>query len=369
MKFSCEKAILQEAISVASRAVSTKTTIPALECLLLSATESGVILSGYDLKTGIQYPVSADVAEPGAVCLNARLFGDIIRKLPDDVITVSVDDKLMTTISCGVTTFNIIASSADEFPELPEVGRGGALLRMSAKALKSMISETIFAVSENENKPIHTGCLFECTHESLTMVAVDGYRLALRREKLELPPPEISFVVPGPALKEIERILPETDENVSVWPELKHILFDIGGVIIISRLLEGEFLNYRNTIPKDHAIEFVCDVKSLIASIERVSLLISEKIKNPVRCTFDENVVKLSCITAIGKAYDECRLNGRADGLEIGFNSRYLLDALRAVKDDTAVLRLKSGLAPCIITPKEGDKYLYLVLPVRLRSN
>ncbi len=370
MQFSCEKSILQEAITTASRAVSSKSSIALLEGLLITAEGDGhLTLCGYNMSMGIRANISAMVSKPGSAVLNARLFGDMIRKLPDDVVFVETNDNLLTTVRCGKAVFNLVASDAKEFPQLPEVETSKTPITLPQYMLKSMISQTIFAVSDNETKPVLTGCLFELEGQQLNVAAVDGYRLSVRRETLDSPAEEnTKFVVPGTALREVERILTETDETAEIYPDARHILFRIGDTVLITRLLEGEFLNYRAAIPADASAVITADVRQLITSIERVSLIVSEKLKNPVRMEFDGDLLKLSCITAIGKSYDEYQYSGEVEHLEIGFNNRYLLDALRACPSDTVRISLKGSLNPIVFTPEEGDAFTYLVLPVRLKA-
>ena len=369
MKFSCEKSILQEAVITASRAVSNKSNVALLEGILIAADADGLTLCGYNMSMGIRVHIGAEVNETGRAVLGAKLFGDIIRKLPDDIIYVEIDDKMVATIKCGRAVFNLITSPAEEFPKLPEVEDGNSLV-LSQKTLKSMISRTIFAVSDNESKPIHTGCLFETEGDRLNVVAVDGYRLSVRRETLEhAPETDARFVVPGTSLREVERILTETDEPVEILPDSKHIMFHIGETVLITRLLEGEFLNYRAAIPANGDFNITASVRDLVTGIERVSLIVSEKLKNPVRMKFDGSLLCMSCITAIGKSYDECVYEGSVDGLEIGFNNRYLLDALRACPDETVRIALKGSLNPIVFTPVDGNSFTYLVLPVRLKAN
>ncbi len=370
MQFSCEKSILQDAIMTASRAVSSKSTVALLEGLLLTAEADGhLTLCGYNMSMGIRAQISAMVTEPGSAVLNARLFGDMVRKLPDDVISVETDGNLLTTVRCGKAVFNLVASDAQEFPQLPEVETSDHPIVLPQFQLKSMISQTIFAVSDNEAKPVLTGCLFELEGNQLNVAAVDGYRLSVRREQLENTAAQPTrFVVPGTALREIERILTESDEPAEIYPGSRHILFRIGETVLITRLLEGEFLNYRAAIPNDAAAVITADVRKLITGIERVSLIVSEKLKNPVRMVFDGNLLRMSCITTIGKSYDEFEYDGEVDHLEIGFNNRYLLDALRACPGDTVRISLKGSLNPILFTPAEGDSFTYLVLPVRLKA-
>ena len=367
MRFSCEKAILNDAISVCIHAVASKSSIAALEGLLITA-ESTVSMCGYNFKTAIQKSFDADVSEKGVAVINARVLSDIVRKLPDDVIEISVDEKLMATIKCGASEFNIMASAAEEYPDLPDVD-SDAGVKVRNSVLRDMISRTSFAISDNENKPIHTGSLFEVEDLSLTVVSVDGYRLAIRRAECEnLRHGAFHFVVPGDTLREISRILPEDDDFTTICPERKHALFQFSGTLVTTRLLEGEFLNYRSAVPADQPIRLEIDVRSFIESVERVSLIISERLKNPVRCLFDGNSLKLSCITALGRSYDELPIPNCPEPIEIGFNNRYLLDALKAVSDEKCILELKSGLSPCVFRPIEGDEYTYLVLPVRLKA-
>ncbi|MDO4271023.1 MAG: DNA polymerase III subunit beta [Eubacteriales bacterium] len=368
MKFSCEKETLLGLIGTASRAVTGKSAMPLLEGLLVTADADTLTLTGYDLSMGIRSTAEVDVVEPGSIVLNSRLFYDIVRKLPQDSVYLETDDKLLTTIKCGRAVFNLIATEADEYPALAEVSSDTGFSLPQAM-LKSMIAQTIFSVSDNESKPIHTGCLFELEGKELHVVAVDGYRLSVRRETVEGIPGDMKFVVPGSSLREIERILTEEDGDVEIFPDKKNILFRIGRTTLITRLIDGEFLNYRAAIPAEFEHEVKADRHELITCIERVSLIVSEKLKNPVRFHFDGSYVQMSCITAVGKSYDECAFDGTIDELEIGFNNRYMLDALRAAGDDTVRLKLKGPLNPVVISPLEGDKYTYLVLPVRLKAN
>ena len=368
MKFSCEKEILLGLLGTASRAVTGKSSMPLLEGLLICADASTLTVTGYDMSMGIRTTTETDVVEPGSIVINAKLLLDIVRKLPNDVVYIETDDKLMTTVKCGRAVFNLAATEADEFPALAEVSSATGF-SLPQNILKSMISQTIFSVSDNESKPIHTGCLFELDGSRLNVAAVDGYRLSVRRETIEGMSGEMKFVVPGASLREIERILGEDDEPVEIFPDQKNILFRIGGTTLITRLIEGEFLNYRAAIPNDFEHVVSIDSHELISSIERVSLIVSEKLKNPVRVHFDGNYVQLSCVTAIGKSYDECPIDGCIEDLEIGFNNRYMLDALRASGTEKVRLQLKGSLNPIVISPTEGDKFTYLVLPVRLRAN
>jgi len=369
MKFSCEKSYLLSAVLTASQAVYAKSAVPALESLLIEAGQD-LRISGYDLKTGIRTRIGADVVSKGEILLNARLFSDIIRKLPNDTVSINVDDNLKAKIVCGMSEFEITGSSPDEYPELPTVDQQKAL-SLPQGLLKEMISQTIFAVSDSEARPVHTGSLFEVSGDSLTIVSVDGYRLALRRERIKNSKmDECSFVVPGTALSEVEKIASDSEETVRISVGAKHIMFTFGNTVLISRRLEGEFLNYRQAIPQNNKYSIIANRRNLIDCIERVSLIISDRLKSPVRCVFESGSVKMTTVTALGRASDECRIEGNGDGLEIGFNNKYLLDALKAVPDNEIRILLNSGVSPCMIVPVgDEDNYHYMILPVRLKAN
>ena len=369
MKFTCEKFLLLNAINISSRAASPKSVVPALEGLLIEAA-GDIKVSGYDLKTGIRTSFPADIEEAGSIVLNSRLFGDIVRKLPEDVISVSVDKNLMTTIECGMSKFNIIGIDSSDYPELPAV-ESQNVVEIKQSVLKSMISQTNFAVSDNETRPIHTGSLFEVGGDVLTIVSVDGYRLALRREEIEKKQVDkYSFVVPGAALAEVEKILRDSDDNVKIILGNKHITFAIDETVLISRRLEGEFLNYKQAVPMDGQFSVMADRKALATCIERVSLIVSDRLKSPVRCRFENNLFKVTTATALGKAYDECEVEGDCEGLEIGFNNKYLLDALRAAPAEKVLIKLSSPVSPCVILPAdESTNFVYMILPVRIRAN
>ncbi len=263
MKFSCEKALLSTAVSVASRAVAAKSSIPAMEGILVEAGEQ-LRLTGYNLETGIQVTVPAEIQEKGSLVLSARLFGEIVRKMPDDVVVFS-SSGYMVNIKCGLSEFNILGTDPEEFPELPAVEQQNSLT-LPQPVLRSMISQTLFAVSDNESRPIHTGSLFEVDDPGLTVVSVDGYRLALRKEAVEKKTgaPSFSFVVPGSALGEVEKIC-SGEEEVTVTQGARHILFQTGDVLLVCRRLEGEFLAYRNAIPRNNTIHVEADARALLS--------------------------------------------------------------------------------------------------------
>ncbi|MBQ3055694.1 MAG: DNA polymerase III subunit beta [Oscillospiraceae bacterium] len=369
MKFTCERALLAEAVSTTNWAVSSKSSIQALEGLLLEAGE-GLTVTGYNLETGIQTTINANIIEPGNIVINAKLLSDIIRLCPDEEVTVTVTETQTVLITCCDAKYEIIGFSAEEYPNLPEI-ETEQTLSLPQNVLKSMINQTIFAISTNDNKPIHTGSLFEVENGRLNVVSVDGFRLAIRTEALESIKTDIpfSFVVPGHTLREVEKLMDDVEDLVEIMLGRKHITFSIGTTTIIARILEGEFLNYKNAIPKTNTISTSVVTKELITSLERVSILINERIKNPVRCIFSDNFIQLLCTTPLGKSQDHCRLLEPSEKLEIGFNNRYLIDALKACPDAEVKLELNTHLSPIVMKPKEGDSYLYLILPVRLKAD
>ena len=370
MKFSCEKIVLQNAINTAARAVATKSSIPALEGLLLVCQSGALTITGYNMQLGIRTRFSCEAEEEGQLVLNARLFGDIVRRMPDDTLTFVSDEKLSVKLHCGDADFDIVGLPAEDFPELPEVEEKNTVA-IPEKKLSAMIQQTSFAVSTNEARPVHMGSLFEVGGLELTMVSVDGFRLALRKEKLDVAASgTFTFVAPGSALNEVEKVCEDIDENVKITLGDRHILFEVGETELICRRLEGEFLDYKNAIPRKNPIQLLVDTKTMMESLDRVSVVISEKLKSPVRCLFGDNRVTFSARTASGDAKDVCRVEGNGQHLEIGFNNRYLTEALRYAPADTVRLELNSGISPAIVAPvdENDESFLYMVLPVRLKA-
>ena len=366
MKFTCEKALLVSAVSVAGRTVAQKSTIACLEGILIRA-GVGVQLTGYNLETGITVKLDANVTEAGVCVMPARLFFDIIRKLPDEEVTISIDSKNNVSIRGGVSSFQITAMDAEDYPDLPEVNSENGIC-MPRSALREMIGGTIFSVSENQARPVHTGCLMEVNDATITMVAVDSFRLARRTYHAENSyEHDLKFVVPATGLREVEKILTDTDDEVKFILGDKHIMFEIGDATLVCRILEGEFIDWRRVVPSNNTTILTARVSDLMNSIERVGLIVSEKIKSPVRCVFGDNVADFKTVNTIGSAHDTCSVAGNGNELEIGFNCKYLLDALRAVPSEEVTLELKNGLSPIVFTPVDDKKdFSYMVLPVRL---
>ena len=368
MKFSCEKYLLQSACGIASRAAAGKSPIPALEGLLLQASDR-LTVTGYDLKKGIYTQLEAEVKEQGSVVVGARLFGEMIRRLPDGIVTVSTDINNNVNVKCGKSEFNFMGISPEDYPEMPVVD-GVNNIALPQKILGSMINQTIFAVADNDMRPIYTGTLFDIEGEELTLVSVDGYRLAKRSEKLESAKMEnCSFVVPGSALADIERICGDSEELVKISVGAKHISFSIGETVVVSRRLEGEFLNYKKSIPDSFKYTVKVDRGEFMSAIDRVALIVSERNTSPVRMSFNDGNIDCLCVTPIGRAEDVCTCEGSGEGLQIGFNDRYLKDALKAAAKEELNICLNSASSPCIITAADGsDNFTYMILPVRLHA-
>ena len=370
MKFSCSTAVLSEACQNVQRAISSKTTIPALEGILIRASEGQLQLTGYDLEVGIQTSMEAAVKEDGVIVLNAKVFCEILRKLPGGSLDFESDARCLATINSGESHFRINGMNAEEYPELPSI-TGGSPLLLPQEALRDMIRQTIFAVAVNpDTKPIHTGVKFEITAGELRLVAIDGFRLAVRREVIAYDGEDLSFVAPPKALHEIMKLSADGAQDIALAVGKRHIVFEIGKYHMVSRLLDGEFMNYRAAIPAEHRTQLSASVRDLVGAIERISLIITEKIRSPIRCdlTPGQGRMVFSCATGVGTAQDSVGAEITGDAFEVGFNNRFLLDALRACDTDEVRMLFNGAVAPVVILPPEGDAFLFMVLQVRLKT-
>ena len=369
MRFTCEKSNLFFGLSIASRTVAAKSSLSVIEGILCRASSTGLSFTGYNMETAISYFMDAQVSEEGECVLPARLFADIIRRLPEGPVEVKVDDNYKVSIRAGYASFQISAESAEDYPILPDVAEGKSI-RIPQNVLKELISGTIFAVSANQGRPIHTGVKFEVEGDSISAIAVDGFRLARRtyhgKEDLQR---VVSFVVPASGLKEVEKILQDTEETAAFTLGGKHILFQIGNATLICRLLDGEFLDWKRVVPTNCPIRLVARVEDLASSIDRVGLIVSEKFKSPVRCVFTNQEVTMRTMTTIGAAEDRCSLAGDGKDLEIGFNVHYFSDALRAIPSEEVCLELTNSLSPIVMTPVDDKQdFSYMILPVRIKN-
>ena len=368
MRFTCKKNVLIQGFSIASRTAAQKSSLSVLEGILCRA-GSGLSFTGFNMETAITFCVDADVTEGGECILPARLFGDIVRRLPEGDVTIVVDDSFNVSIRSGYASFSIKAESADEYPDLPDVMEGKAI-HIPQCEMKKLIGGTIFAVSDNQARPIHNGVRFEVKDDSITAVAVDGFRLARRTWHPQEPiGRELAFVVPSGSLKEVEKLVGDVPDDIAFTVGTKHILYQLGNTTLVCRLLEGEFLDWRKVVPLNSPIKLIANVGDLQSSVERVGLIVSEKYKSPVRCVFSNQELLMRTSNTIGAAEDRCSFAGDGKELEIGFNVRYLADALKAIPSEEVTLELTNGLSPIVMTPADDKQdFAYMVLPVRIKG-
>ncbi|MDO4830093.1 MAG: DNA polymerase III subunit beta [Clostridia bacterium] len=366
MKFSCFRTDIVNAISNVSRAVSSKASIPALEGVLIKGYGEKLNISGYDLEIGMTTDIDATIQEEGEFVIKAKLILDIVRKMPEEIITVETDDKMVVNVKSGSADFNIIGMSSVEYPDLPTFEQTDGIT-LQSKILRDMIRQTVYAVSDNTSKPIYTGSLFEIENGIFRIVAIDGYRMAVRSENVDSQSKN-SFVVPGKTQLEVLKLLTDDDENVDIIIGQRHIAFQINSYRVISRLIEGTFIDYKTTIPNDTKTELIISTRSLIDSVERMALLNNDRIQSPVRCRFADDEIKLSCASAVGRANDEISVQIIGEDVEIGFNNRYMLEALKNTDTDEIRMILNGPIAPIIIKPVKGDSFLSIVVPMRLAN-
>ena len=366
MKISCLRTDLVLAVSNVSRAVSAKASIPALEGVLIKAYNNNLNISGYNLEIGITTDVEATIKEEGEIVLSARLFLDIVRRLPEEIVMIETDDRLVTYITCGKVDYQIVGMTSVEYPDLPTFQQTDGIT-LNANILRDMIRQTVYAVSDNNSKPIYTGSLFEISDGVLRIVAIDGFRMAIRSENVDSES-KTSFVVPGKTQLEVLKLITDDDENVEIIVGQRHITFKINSYMVISRLIEGTFLDYKSTIPAGEKTELVINTRMMIDSVERMSLLNSERIQSPVRCKFNDNEIRMSCASAVGRANDVISVPVIGESVEIGFNNRYMLDALKNTDTDEVKMVLNGAVSPIVIKPVKGDSFLSIVVPVRLAN-
>lgn len=366
VKISCLRTELANAVSNVSRAVSSKASIPALEGVLIKSYGDKLNISGYNLEIGITTDIEATVQSEGEIVVSAKLFLDIVRRLPEEIVMIETDERMVTYIKCGHVDYQIVGMSSVEYPDLPSFEKTDGIT-VNSKILRDMIRQTVYAVSDNTAKPIYTGSLFEINNGIFKIVAVDGYRMAIRSENVDSES-TTDFVVPGKTQLEVLKLLTEDDKNVEIIIGQRHIAFEINNYRVISRLIEGTFLDYNTTIPKDTKTELVINTRSIIDSVERMSLLNNERVQSPVRCLFSNDEIKLSCASAVGRANDVISVPIIGESVEIGFNNRYMLDALKNTDTDEIKMILNGPLAPIIIKPVKGDSFLSIVVPMRIAN-
>lgn len=367
MKFECEKTLLANAIDGVSRAITNRAAIPVLEGIYLKAEGFTLTLTGYDMEMGITTTIECNVLVPGETVLDAKLLGSMVSRMPAGDICIELTDEGQAKISGGVAEFEIPALNASDYPSLPVTGADNTMT-VKCGMLREMIEKTIYAVSQDDKKPAHTGELFVIEPGSLTIVALDGYRLAIIQRAVECTR-DIRIIIPAKTLQELLKIMGGADDDVKIDANRRYVVFTSNGYTIMSRLIEGDFLNYESVIPKDKKTRVVVDCKTFIDTIERASLIITERLKNPLRINFGEERVTVRCQTPLGKVVDEFSpVEMTGDPVEIGFNNRYLLDALRYSKCERMVLEINGPLSPVKLLPEDGKDFIYLVLPVRFKN-
>ncbi|MBZ9684791.1 DNA polymerase III subunit beta [Clostridium estertheticum] len=366
MKFICEKNILQEAISNVQKAITGKSTMPVLQGILIVASNRQVTLIGSDIDLSIEARITADVIEDGTVVLDSKLFGEIIRKLPNSTIEITTDDNNAIKIVCQKSYATIIHMNGGDYPSLPNIIEN-MIFSISQRVLKNMMRGTIFAVAQDETRPILTGVLFEIKDKKLNLVALDGYRVAFRSEPVDNDS-NITAVIPGKTLSEVSKILEETDEPVNITFTPNHILFNIGKTKVISRLLEGEFIKYSSIIPEEYNLKITAKRSELLNCIERASLMAKEGNTNLVKFNIEEDNMIITSNSQLGKSREEINIILQGEPLQIAFNSKYLIELLKIMEEEEILMEFSSGVNPCVVRNKEKNNCTYMVLPVRIRA-
>ena len=371
MKIVCYKDKIIKALNSVVKGVASKTTMPILEGILIQTNDNEIKLTTYDLEIGIEYIMECEIKEQGSTVVNAIMFSEIIRKLPDTEIYISLNDKNLLEIECEGSLYKLATMNPEEFPELPKIEIENSI-EVDQNVLKNMIRKTIFAVSSEENRPIFTGCLFEIENNKLNLVAVDGFRLALRSIYLNKQTNNFSAVIPGKTLNEVNKIISDSFEPVKIGVSKNQALFEMDNCKIVTRILDGEFLNYKNVIPSNWETRIRVNKNSIQNSFERISLIsasaIEKETKYPVKVQVDIGKVIISCTNQTGDAKEELFVSTEGKNLEAGFNPKYFLDSLKAVEDEEVFIEFGTSISPCLIKSVENNDYTYMILPIRLKE-
>ncbi len=366
MKFFCDTKAFSEAINIVSKAVAVKSPIPHLEGILLTATGGTLTLLSNNLEISIKTSLSANISEEGSIVLNSKMLSDIVRKLPEDVCEVTTNDKYNVSIVCKNADYKIVGLNADEFPQPPMIAKKSSI-KISSEKLREIIGKTLFAVSLDNARKILTGSLFEIENGNLTVVAVDGYRLALTKMELTGENNDSKFIIPGKTQSEISKIISgKKDEEINIAFSENYALIEGEGITITSRLIEGEFFSYRNTIPSESKYIVKTDCYAFNKAIERVEPIIDEVSKNCVRFKFEDGKIIISCETVLGKVNDIVECDYYGESIEIGFNYKYLHDAVSRCEGEEIELKMNSPFNPLIINSVDDESCLFMVLPVRI---
>ncbi|BAK46926.1 hypothetical protein CXIVA_09590 [Clostridium sp. SY8519] len=367
MKITCQKADLLKAVNIVSKAVPTRTTMPILECILLDASADTFKLTANDMELGIETIVTGTIEERGSIALDARVFSDIVRKLPDSTVVIDTSHSMQTTITCGKAQFTIVGKEGDDFPYLPYVERSEAIT-ISQFTLKEVIKQTLFATADNDSNKIMTGEFFSSHDSRLQVVALDGHRIAIRNIELKKAYAPQEMIVPGKTLQEISKILTgEIDSMVDIYATPNHILFEFDGTKVVSRLLEGKYFQIEQMLSDNYETTFRINKKDLYDCVERASLLISESDKKPIIMKIRDGKVDMLVRSFIGSMNEEIDIEKEGRDLTIGFDPKFFIDALRVIDDEEISLYLINSKAPCFIKDDAGS-YIYLILPVNFNE-
>lgn len=367
MKIICQKNDLLNSVSIALKAVPAKSTMPILECMIIEVKNDTIKLIANDMELGIETVVKGNVMSPGTVAMNAKVFSEIIRKLPDNDITIETDENFMTTIICEKSKFTIAGKSSDEFPSLPAIVKQSPVT-LSQFTLKEVIRQTVFSISDNESNKIMTGELFEINQNDLRVISLDGHRVSIRKVELKDSYDSIKVIVPGKTLQEVSKILSgELSDEVDIFFTDRHILFEFNDTIVLSRLIEGEYFKIDQMLSGDYETKVTINKKEFLNCIDRATLLIKENEKKPIIVGISDRSMELKVNTTIGSMNEDIDISKEGKDILIGFNPKFLIDALRIIDDEEIDIYLINPKAPCFIKDKNGS-YIYLILPVSFNA-
>lgn len=367
MKIVCQKNNLVKGVSTVLKAVPSKTTMPILECILIDATNDIIKLTANDMELGIQTEIEGDIIERGMIAIDAKIFSEIVRKLPDNDVFIEVNENLLTTIRCEKSKFDISGMPGDEFSYLPVIEKDDSIV-LSQFTLKEMIRQTIFSISDSESNKMMTGELFEIKNNVLRVVSLDGHRISIRKVELSDNVQDKKIIVPGKTLIEISKILSgEVESKVVISYTNNHIVFEFDKTIVVSRLIEGEYFKIDQMLSNDYDTKVVINKKEFLSCIDRATLLIKEGDKKPIIINIGDEIMELRIKSQIGSMNEEIFINKEGKDLMIGFNPRFLIDALRVIEDEEVTLYLMNAKAPCFIKD-EKESYVYLILPVNFNA-
>ncbi len=367
MKLVFSKSNLNRAVSIVMKAVPTRTTMSILECILIDASTNEIKFTANDMELGIETIVDGEIIEKGKVAIDAKIFSEIVRKLPDNDITIETDSNFTSIITCENSKFNIAGKSGDDFSYLPAILKDTSIT-ISQFSLKEIINQTIFSIAMNDNSKMMTGELFEVSENSLKVVGLDGHRIAIRNIALTECSDEVKVVVPGKTLVEISKILSNNaDDLVNIYFTKNHILFEFDNTIVVSRLIEGDYFRINNMLSSDYETKITINKKEFLDSIDRANLLIKEGDKKPIIINITDGSLEVNVTSAIGSLNENIDINKEGKDIMIGFNPKFLIDALRVIDDETVNIYLVNPKAPCFIKDKD-ETYIYLILPVNFSA-